>query len=334
MSDIFLFIVDKDTLLIMDLNFVPIRLSTLRSSHDFDFDIYVNVGDKFVMYIKNGDDIQAERLKTLKEKKVKKLFILDSDEPKYQAFLDKALFNAAADETISVEEKADMANGVASNATEDMMENHDSKEAFEGAEKAAKGLIEIIRENPGILRNLYITAKESDIDPLVKHSIGAAFLSLQMGQLMNFDEKIIEDMGVAGLVHDIGRVSMGDDDFMLFEMRKDEMNPEQFKRYKDHPALGHDLLDRKEYVNKNILDFVLTHEENKSGNGFPQGLQSLSPEQEVFSLCCAFDRMVSLLGMSIEEAFEDFKINQLGNYDLNLINAFKKMIISNELVAK
>lgn len=315
------------------MNFVPIRLSTLRSQHDFDFDIYVKISEKFVLYIKTGDDIAKERLNGLKEKKVRKLFINDSDEPKYQAFLDRALFQAATDTSIDTEEKADLAQGVASNAAEDIMENHESKEAFEGAENAAKGLIEIIKSNPGILKNLYLKVMESDSDPLIKHAISVSFLSLQMAQTLNFDEKTQENMGIAGLLHDIGRVSMEEDDFMLFQMGLDEMNPDQLKRYRQHPQLGYDLLDRKDYVNKPILDFVLTHEENISGNGFPRGLQKLTKEQEVFSLCCAYDRYVSLLGMSQKEAFDELKINQLGNYDFKLINQFKEMIKVNDLLS-
>ncbi len=316
----------------MDQNFVPIRLSTLRSSHDFDFDIYIKVADKFVKYINNGDDIQKERLQSLKEKKVRKLFIEDNDESKYQAFLDRALFDASEDSSLDSEEKADMAQGVAANAAENMMENHSSKAAFEETENASKGLIEIIKKNPGILESLYKKALESESDPIIKHSIGVAFLSLTMVQKLGFDDKTAENMGVAGLLHDIGRVVMQKDDSVLFRMEYSEMSPEQFKRYKEHPSLGYDLLDRKDYVNKPILDFVLTHEENMAGTGFPKGIKKMTPAQELFSLCCCYDRLVTLLGKTKEEAFETLKVDFLGNYDLKLINKFKAMIKESNLV--
>ena len=96
------------------MNYVPIRLSTLRPKVDFGFDIYLKLTSKYIMYIRSGDDIELDRLKQLKSKKVRQMFIADSDEEKYQNFLDFSLSAAATDPNLSAEDKAETASGVAS----------------------------------------------------------------------------------------------------------------------------------------------------------------------------------------------------------------------------
>lgn len=308
------------------MNYVPIRTSTLRPKCDFTFDIYLQLSGKYVLYIKKGDDIQKERLQKLKAKKVRQMFIVDQDEPIYQQFLDQALFDVADDENLSLDEKAEASQGVAATAVEDINENYDNKDSFVAAENAAKGLVQVIRKNPDILKDLFVKTQESDSDVHVKHAINVSFLAVKFAETLKMDNATIENMCVAGMLHDIGQVKMAPADLELFTRAYSKMSKEEFIRYREHPRTGHKLLFGKDYINNQILDLILTHEETKAGTGFPEGLNKLTLEQEVFSLTCCYDRHVTLLGYSHEEAMKMIQIDQLGNYELSSINTLKKII--------
>src|SRR3989344_3876622 len=121
------------------MNFVPIRLSTLRSEQDLTFDVHIRLQERFLLYVRNGDDLSSDRLQKLKGKKVKQLFIADSDEQKYQDFLDQSLINAAEDKGMASEKKAEIATGVAAGAVEDMQIKPEDVGAYKMCEKATKG---------------------------------------------------------------------------------------------------------------------------------------------------------------------------------------------------
>ena len=54
------------------ISFVPIQLSTLVGDVPLTFDVYIKVDDRCILYVRTGDDIETDRLKSLKKKKVRK----------------------------------------------------------------------------------------------------------------------------------------------------------------------------------------------------------------------------------------------------------------------
>ena len=58
------------------MDYTTIRVSTLRGDQKINFDAYLKIGEKMVLYVRQGDSFEGDRLKRLKEKKLKKMFIL------------------------------------------------------------------------------------------------------------------------------------------------------------------------------------------------------------------------------------------------------------------
>lgn len=308
------------------MTYVPIRLSTLRPKYDFDFNIYVNLSERYVLYVKEGDDISPDRLKKLKEKKVRQLFIEDACEEKYQNFLDASLKGIIADDSLTEEDKAEAVQGVASSAVEDMQDNPDSEQAYHNAETAAEGLVDVIAKNPTMLKVLFEKVRDSNSEPMTKHSVNVAFLSLSLAELCGLEFLKAKDLGLAGLLHDIGRSKMSPEAQGLFLKPYEEFTNDDWKVYKEHPSIGADMLEDKAYATKEVRELIATHEEKSSGEGFPNKLKNLSLEQEILSLTACYDRMVTILGMQYKDAFEEIQVNQLGNYDLDLIQKFKSLL--------
>ena len=98
------------------------------------------------------------------------------------------------------------------------------------------------------------------------------------------------------------------------------------KAYKQHPQLSCDILNGKDYINPRILELVKTHEERKSGGGFPEGTTKLDSSQSIIAICDFYDRLITCYGMEHKAAIEELVINQVGNFDLELIQQLKKVI--------
>jgi len=67
------------------------------------------------------------------------------------------------------------------------------------------------------------------------------------------------------------------------------------------------------------------HEEKLSGNG-PLGFRKLGKLEEILSMADCFDKKITANKMTKNEAIKEFMLDELGNYGLELMNAFKKMV--------
>ena len=57
---------------------------------------------------------------------------------------------------------------------------------------------------------------------------------------------------------------------LQFRIRFIKLSPEEYKVIKEHPQKGYEII--KDYVQKEIAEFVLYHHEQFDGKGYPSGL--------------------------------------------------------------
>ncbi len=307
------------------MEYVPIRLSTLRPNVNFEFNIYLRLKTKFIKYVHRGDDIEHARLKQLRKNKVRQLFIEDCDEEKYQQFLDYSLEAAATDPNLTAEDKAETASGVAAGAAEDFHEDPESVEAYKNVERASKGIMNIVGKNTDVLVQFYKKVQESATDIVFKHAISTTALAACLAEYKQLPQEEMQNIAAASMVLDIGMVKMPEHKD-LFSRDMEEFSVEELKAYKQHPNLSCEVLAGRDYINPRILELVKTHEERKSGLGFPDGIISLDLAQSIVSICAFYNHLITYKGMGHKAALEEMVINQVGNFELDLIQDLKAVI--------
>jgi len=105
------------------------------------------------------------------------------------------------------------------------------------------------------------------------HSVNVCLLSLMHGHVMKMDDASLLNLGIAAMLHDVGRVAIDDD---ASENSSDEMEREIFK---SHVVLGRELLDSCKDVSKLAKEVALTHHEREDGSGYMCGLKGDSIHQ-------------------------------------------------------
>lgn len=314
------------------MNYVPIRLSTLQPNIRLEFDLYLHLNGKYLHYIRRGDDIEPPRLTSLKDRQVRRLFILAEDEDAYQNFLDYFLDEAIKNPNMSTEDRAKRVGGVAQASVEDFHEDPTSVQTYRQLEKAAFGIVSVIGKRTDILKHFFETMKESDADVIFKHAITVSSLATYLAEDLQLDEKTIKDISIASMLLDVGVVNMPPGSRSLFIMPFEKFATKDWKLYRTHPKLAYDLLgDRAQHINADILSYILNHEERKSGEGFPSKKTQLSLPNEIIGLCSCYDRMVTCLGKSHNDALKELQISQVGNFDLSLIQKLKNILKSQGL---
>lgn len=89
-----------------------------------------------------------------------------------------------------------------------------------------------------------------------------------MARHMNLGEKVIEQIELAGLLHDIGKIGV-EDRILMKPMR---LEPDEQELMRRHPIYGASILEPSAAL-RPLVPLVLYHHENFDGSGYPEGLK-------------------------------------------------------------
>ena len=306
------------------MKYSPVRVSTIKTEKSLTFDLHLFFRETYVVYKKKGDTIEKDKIKKLRKQKVGKFFIDCEDEVTYQQYLDDMLAQAMTDPNMALEDKAEVVSGAIKSSIESMRGDPMDKAALRNTKAASKGICEIVKNNPGMLKEMYQV--ESDDDVILQSAVNTSALVVRMAYLKKIKEGVIHNMSTACLLRDIGIVQMDTKYHGLFAVPLEDYTNIEQKIYKTHPELGKSILEKRGDVPPEVIGLVYTHEAKLQGNGFPQDIKKLTKEQAIISLCGAYDRLVTCLKRDPKEALKSLSVDELGNYDLNDIKLLKKIL--------
>ena len=98
------------------------------------------------------------------------------------------------------------------------------------------------------------------------HSIHVARLAYFIGKDMGYGNKKLEEITLAGLLHDIGKMKVP----LEILNSKNAYSKEEYIQMKKHPEYGYRMLRGAKFPNR-ICRSVLEHHENVDGTGYPDG---------------------------------------------------------------
>jgi HD-GYP domain-containing protein (c-di-GMP phosphodiesterase class II) len=135
------------------------------------------------------------------------------------------------------------------------------------------------------------------------HSTRLAEWGMRVGQELGLDQRELENLEIAALLHDIGKVGIPD----AILRKPGKLDPDEYALMKKHPEYGWAVLRMLPGFERAALD-ILHHHESYDGKGYPAGLkESEAPiVSRIVSVIDAFDAMVSSRpyrkGLPFEEA--------------------------------
>lgn len=305
------------------MEYTPLRITTVKPLRELTFDLYIHFKDHYLCYAHKGEQLTQEKFQKLKVQKVAKFYITENDEQNYQKFLDLLLSETMADPNIELDEKVSMSEGAATSALERMQKNP-TESAFRATEKAAKSLRQVISQNPDALKKIFGKKVEKN-EEIIKHSLNVCALACKLGEVKKCTEQELDDLGTAALIHDIGITTMHKDDIALFNKPKKLLTNDDKRLYYLHCKDAATILKEKPFVNAAILELVINHEEVQSGLG-PNKKKKLSLLEEILSLVNNYDKRIITNKTSPTQTLKDMMIDELGNYELSLLNEFKKVL--------
>lgn len=153
----------------------------------------------------------------------------------------------------------------------------------------AKSIGASIERDPKALINL-VRLKEKDQYTYL-HSVAVCALMMNFARHLELDERVVQDLGVAGLLHDVGKIAISDD----ILTKSGALSALERDSVRGHPAAGHRLLANSKDVPEAALEVCLRHHEKVDGAGYPDGLsgEALSLFARMGAICDVYDAVTS-----------------------------------------
>lgn len=147
------------------------------------------------------------------------------------------------------------------------------------------------------LRNLTVRVAETLINAMEAkdvylrgHSQRVAALAASMADEMGLDPDSVEQIRLAGRLHDVGKIGIREE--VLNKAGK--LTDEEFSHIKEHVRIGVDILAPLDHLG-DVLTFVHDHHERWDGTGYPRGrkAEEISLGGRILSAADAYDALTS-----------------------------------------
>jgi len=164
------------------------------------------------------------------------------------------------------------------------------------------------------------------------HSTRVARLAVRMGEALGLSEEELEDLEVASLFHDIGKLKTPDE----ILLKADGHDTDEYVVMARHPNDGADILTRARSLKK-YIPAVRHHHEWYNGKGYPDGLkgEEIPFFASIISIADAFDAMTSTRPyrsqFSREYAVEELVLQAGKQFHPELVEVFLKIVDTAEI---
>ena len=155
------------------------------------------------------------------------------------------------------------------------------------------------------------------------HSERVGQLCKQMGEALNLANEAQDALMMAGMFHDIGKISVPDE----ILGKPHHLSTEEFQTIKNHTDNGYQILRAADQYS-DLAVHALYHHERIDGKGYPKGLKAneIPYYSRIISICDAFEAMTSdrpyRKAMNPDEAIKELKKHAGTQFDADLVDVF------------
>jgi putative nucleotidyltransferase with HDIG domain len=146
-----------------------------------------------------------------------------------------------------------------------------------------------VARNPSALVSLARLKTKDDYTYM--HSVAVCALMVSLARQLGLDDEQTREAGLAGLLHDIGKMMVPSD--LLNKPGK--LSDDEFDVVRTHPVAGYETLKQAGAVSALVMDVCLHHHEKMDGTGYPHKLagEQISLMARMGAVCDVYDAITS-----------------------------------------
>jgi len=194
-----------------------------------------------------------------------------------------------------------------------------------GARQLVEDISDSVARNPGAIISL-ARLKTAD-DYTYMHSVAVCAMMVALAKQLKLDPAQTRTVGVAGLLHDLGKAAMP----LEVLNKPGKLTDAEFDIIKTHPTEGYKMLSASPGIDAVSLDVVLHHHEKIDGSGYPERLSGdqISLHAKMGAVCDVYDAITSnrpyKSGWDPAESLRKMA-EWTGHFDPKVFQAFVKSI--------
>ncbi|GAB3029667.1 HD-GYP domain-containing protein [Bowmanella dokdonensis] len=183
-------------------------------------------------------------------------------------------------------------------------------------------IMESVFENPNALSCLTLIKDKNDY--LLEHSLNCSILMGLFARHLGFDRQLIDELGQAGMLMDVGMATMPDE---LMD-KPALLDAKEHDKIRTHVFFGVDLVQKSGEGSTVILDVIANHHERLDGSGYPNGKQGdeLSVYARMAAIVDTYDSLTSdrpwRKAMSPTQSLKSLLSSSQGKLDQSLVQQF------------
>jgi HD-GYP domain-containing protein (c-di-GMP phosphodiesterase class II) len=264
------------------------------------------------VYIREGEEDPVQETPVNKEIVVP---------PQIQKEIDEKTVQDRTKVKLSESVKARVAEGI------QYLYNDTSSEGFTSTTKnITDDLMRAITDNDAVAVD--ISALKVSDEYTFKHSVDVATMSMIVGRKHGLDDTQVYELGISGLLHDVGKSKIPNE----ILNKATRLTDEEFSMMKQHSLFGYSILKEKNDLSNSIKLGVLQHHEKMNSKGYPMGVSSdkINLFARIISVADIYDALVTerpyKKPFSARDAIEMI-MSMTEELDINVMRSFLESVI-------
>lgn len=155
--------------------------------------------------------------------------------------------------------------------------------------QAVNGCVDSILRNPDA--SVWLTRIQVKHEATAQHSLNVSALSIIMAKAAGMTQREMEDVGVCGMLHDVGKTSVSTEVLG----KTGPLNAEERIEIQKHTRYGRNILMSTKSVMSGAADVAHSHHEREDGQGYPRRLasDSIPVFAKIVAIAEAYDTMTT-----------------------------------------
>lgn len=304
-----------------DDKFMKIRLNSLHPSTAIPFDIFVQIGDRQIHYLRVGDRISAEKIESFEKKAPDAFYIYGSERDAYKKYVKDRM---KSDE-LPTRDKALILRESSMSIVEELFESPDVAKILDESKQVITDFISFIDEDPEAIAHL-IGLSSHDFYTY-NHSLDVSIYGLGLGKIAGYNGQDLHELGQGALLHDVGKRHVSVD----IICKAGPLDDVEWAQMQKHPQYGLMILNNHA-VSDEVKACCFEHHESFLGNGYPQQLQGeeIHPMARIVAITDTYDALTTKRSYNnpmLPTDAVNFMKEKLGaRYDQNLLKAMYEIM--------
>ena len=279
-----------------------ISLKALELGHIYKYPIYYKKDDGiYTKLIQKDTMFNTDIQKQIENLNIIDVFVKYEDHDKYEKDTQNYLKKIVNDKNVPTSLKSEILHEMAADVINDLLDGELSAKKIDQASDIVSDTVGLILSDKTTIKAMLKVTSHDYYT--YTHSVNVSTYALGFGEYLNLSEENLKVIGMAGVMHDVGKRKIPSE----IINKNGKLTNEEFDLMKSHPTFGVEILKELGETNQLLLDIVEQHHEKIDGSGYPKGLKKddIHIIAQIMSIADIFDALTTK--RSYKDAMKSFE---------------------------